>query len=176
MRTAYLYIAAIAATSAVAITASAQARPLVRVSHAAACCVDPFIGTLVAETADSVWVRPERASSSSAPFALSRRSVHTIERGERVGAHKVVGAGLGLVAGALIGGAIGSASDCHCNDMSGMAAPFGALTGGMVGILTGTLIGAVIPHYEWEGRETSRRVAVTPLARGGIATAMSLSY
>ena len=176
MRTARL-IAIAVATSAAASTASAQttSRPLVRVSHNAACCVDPFIGTLVATSADSIWIRPERAPSSSLPIPVPRRSVRSLERGERVGAHKLVGAGLGLLTGVVVGGAIGNTFACEC-DMHSLGALAGGVTGGLVGVLTGTLIGAVIPHYEWDRAETSRGIAVMPGAQGGMEMRVSLRY
>jgi hypothetical protein len=175
MRTARL-IAIVVATSAAAPTASAQttSRPLVRVFHNAACCVDPFIGTLVATSADSIWIRPERASSSSAPIPIPRRSVRSFERGERVGAHKAVGAGLGFLTGAVLGGGIAGATACDC-EMRSLAAPMGAVMGGLVGVLTGTLIGAVVPHYEWD-RTESRSVVVVPGAQGGMEMRVSLRY
>jgi hypothetical protein len=137
--------------------------------------VDPFIGTLVATSADSIWIRPERASASSAPIPIPRHSVRSLERGERVGAHKAVGAALGFLTGAVVGGVAGGAYACEC-DMRSLAAPAGAVTGGLVGILTGTLIGAVIPHYEWDHAETSRSVTVTPGAQGGMEMRVSLRY
>lgn len=177
MRTARLIAVVVIATSAVAPAASTQtpSRPLVRVSHNAACCVDPIIGTIVATSADSIWIRPVRAPGSSAPIPVPRRSVRSLERGERVGAHKLVGAGLGLLTGAVLGGAIGGASACEC-DLRGLAAPFGAVTGALVGVLTGTLVGAVIPHYEWDRAESSRDVMVVPGAQGGMEMRVSLRY
>ena len=176
MRTARL-IAIVVATSAAASTTSAQttSRPLVRVSHNAACCVDPLIGTLVATSADSIWIRPERASSSSLPIPMARRSVRSLERGERVGGHKLVGAGLGLMTGAFLGGAAGGAS-AGDSEMRGLAVPAGAVVGGLVGVLTGTLIGAVIPHYEWDRAETARGIVVMPGAQGGMEMRVSLRY
>jgi hypothetical protein len=178
MRTARLIAIAIAfAASVAAPTASAQTTfgPLVRVSHNAACCVDPLIGTLVASSADSIWVRPERASASSAPIPLPRRSVRSLERGERVGAHKAVGAGLGFLTGTLVGGVAGHASECDC-DMRGFATAGGLVVGGLVGVLTGTLVGAVIPHYEWDRAESARGVVVMPGAQGGMEMRVSLRY
>jgi hypothetical protein len=176
MRTARL-IAIVVATAATAPTTSAQtiSGPLVRVSHNAACCVDPFIGRLVATSADSIWIRPERASASSAPIPIPRRAVRSLERGERIGAHKLAGAGLGFLAGAFVGGAIGSANECNC-DMRGAAPVAGGVMGGLVGVLTGTLIGAVLPHYEWDRAETSHTVAVMPAAQGGMEMRVSLRY
>ena len=175
MHTARL-IAIVVATSAAAPTASAQttSRPLVRISHNAACCVDPFIGTLVATSADSIWIRPERASASSAPIPIPRASVRSLVRGERVGAHKLVGAGLGLLTGAVAGGFVGRASACEC-DLRSMSIAAGTVAGGLVGILTGTLIGAVNPHYEWDYAD-SRGVVVVPGAQGGMEMRVSLRY
>jgi uncharacterized protein YcfJ len=172
-------IAIVVAVSAVAHTASAQTtdRSLVRVSHDAACCTNPFIGTLVASSADTIWIRPERASSSSAPIPVARRSVRSFERGKRVGAHKLAGAGLGFLSGVIIGGVMGRAQACqHCDGMGDFAAATGAVTGGLVGALTGTLIGAVTPHYEWDRAETFRGVAITPAAQGGMEMRVSLRY
>jgi uncharacterized protein YcfJ len=176
MRTAGL-IAIVVATSAAIPTASAQttSRPLVRVAHDAACCVDPFIGTLVATSADSIWIRPIRAPISSAPIPLARRSVRSLERGERVGAHKATGAGIGFLTGVVLGGAIGRASACRC-DMRSLATPMGAVGGGLLGVLTGTLIGAVIPHYEWDRAEPSRALMVVPGAQGGMEMRVSLGH
>ena len=175
MRTAPL-IAIVVAISAAVLTASAQttSRPLVRVVHNAACCVSPFIGTLVATSADSIWIRPERASATSAPVPIPRASVRSLERGERVGAHKLAGAGVGFVTGAVFGGFVGRASACHC-DLRSMSVAAGTVAGGLVGILAGTLIGAVNPHYEWDYAD-SRGVVVVPGAQGGMEMRVSLRY
>lgn len=178
MWTVYLLPVAVLATSVLGIRLPAQGTPgaLVRVSHDASCCATPLTGTLVAVTADSIQLRPGGAESSAALITLSRRSVQRFERGERVGAHAGVGAIVGFLAGALTGGAIGTAAECQHCDGGNFAQPTGLLLGGLVGILSGTLIGSRFPNYGWEQATLPRAVTVAPTPQGGIQMRMALPY
>ena len=178
MRTVHLLPVAVLATSVLGIRLPAQGTPgaLVRVSHDDACCATPLTGTLVAVTADSIRIQPGGAESSAAPIALSRRSVQRFERGERVGAHAGVGAIVGFLAGALAGGAIGTAAECQHCDGGNFAQPSGLFLGGLVGILSGLLIGSRFPNYAWEQADVPRRLGVIPGPRGDTPMRVSLGH
>lgn len=177
MRTSELLTVAIVLSS-IGSSIQAQSTPgmLVRVSHDAACCENPLVGTIVGATADSILIRPGNARSSAAPIALSRGSVQRFERGERVGAHAGVGAIVGFLAGALAGGAIGTAAECQHCDGGNFAQPSGLLLGGLVGILSGVLIGSHFPNYTWEQATVPRAVVVAPAPQGTIQMRVALPY
>ena len=176
MRTVHLLLVAVLATTVIGIRLPAQSAPgtTVRVSHGPACCATTLTGTLIAATADSIRIQPGGAESSAVPITLSRRSVQRFERRERVGAHAGVGAIVGLMTGALAGGAIGTAADCQQCDGGNFARPAGVLVGGLVGILAGIIIGSSIPNYAWEHADVPRRLGLMPRPRGDIPMQVSL--
>ena len=179
MRPIHLLTIVVVVTSSVATPASAQ-NPfggLVRVSHDDACCGNPLTGTLVAATADSLWIRTKGAPSSTAPIALARRSVREFERGELVGAHILAGTGAGLFVGTVVGTLIGAGNQCqHCDGNGGFAVISGALAGGLVGILAGAVIGSQVPHYVWGREEVPRRVGLTVGHSGATQVGASLRF
>ena len=179
MRTEHFLSVAVFAASLLGTRLSGQNVPgtVVRVSHDAACCETPLTGTLLDATADSIRIRPGGTKNSAAPITLSRRSVQRFERGERVGAYAGVGAMAGFLVGSLAGRAIGTASMCHqCDGLGGVAQAEGFVLGGLVGILTGVIIGSHIPHYAWEQADLPQRVGVAPGLQGGMQVQVSLSY
>jgi hypothetical protein len=176
MRPVHLLALAVVVTSSIAPRTWAQGA-LVRVSLDGACCRSPLTGTLVAATADSLWIRPEGARSATAPIALARRSVQEFERGDLVGAHRIVGAGVGLFAGALVGAIVGTSSACtHCDGMGGLAVVATAATGGLIGILAGTVIGSQIPHYVWQRDDLPRHVGFAAGPGGAMQVGASLRF
>ena len=177
MRTSKLVTVAIVMSS-IGSSIQAQSAPgmLVRVSHDAACCENPLVGTVVGVTADSILIRPGNARSAAAPIALSRGSVQRFERGDRVGTHAGVGAIVGFLAGALAGGAIGTAAECQHCDGGNFAQPTGLLLGGLVGILSGILIGSRFPNYTWEQATVPRAIAVAPTPQGEIQMRVEFPY
>ena len=176
MRTVHLLPVAILATSVLGNRLPAQGTrgPLVRVSHAAACCATPITGTLIAATPDSIRIRPGGVESSAGPITLSRHSVQRFERGERVGGHAVVGAIVGFLTGALAGGAIGYAADCRNCESGNFAQPAGLLLGGLVGILSGIVIGSRFPNYVWEQAAVPLGVSAIPRSLGDSRFQLSL--
>jgi hypothetical protein len=172
----FLALTVVVASSSIAPRTWAQGA-LVRVSHDGACCRSPLVGTLVTATADSLWIRPEGARSSTAPVVIARGSVRELERGELLGAHRMVGAGLGLLAGTVVGGVVGTANACtHCDGMGGLGVAVATVTGGLIGILTGTVIGSMIPHYVWQRDDVPQRVGFTVGSGGTMQVGGSLRF
>jgi len=125
---------------------------LVRITHTAACCSSPVIGTLVSLGPDSLRiVDPFRLQASKPRAVLPRNAVVSIDVGRRLGAHKANGAALGLIAGVLAGATIGYVTACsHCDgDWRPLGAVIGGTGGGLLGAIFGTAIGSTMPHYEW---------------------------
>ena len=177
MRSLNLLAVAVLAASSIGPLAAAQAPgALVRVTHDGPCCQSPLTGTLIAATADSLWIRPRGSAESAAPVALSRQSVRQFERGGVVGARRTFGAGAGLVAGMVVGGAIGVASACSQCDYDALATVGGAVTGGLVGMLAGIVIGGTIPHYVWQQEDAPRRFGVALGPQRSMQIAASLRY
>ena len=177
MRSFNLLAVAVLAASSIGPLAAAQAPgALVRVTHDGPCCQNPLTGTLIAATADSLWIRPRGSAQSAVPVALSRRSVRRLERGELVGARRTVGAVRGLLGGMVVGGAIGTASGCNQCDMGALATIGGAVTGGLVGMLAGIVIGGTIPHYAWQQADVPQRFGVAFGPQRSMQIAASLRY
>jgi hypothetical protein len=133
---------------------SAQTRPvaspgaLVRITHTAACCSNPIVGTLVSIEPDSLrLVDPFRLQASKPRAVLPRTAVVSIDVGRRVGAHKANGAALGLLIGVLAGAVIGSQGTTH--EFRSLGAFLGGAGGGVLGLVVGTVVGATMPNYEW---------------------------
>ena len=147
----------------------------VRVTHDNACCGNPLTGTLVRATADSLWIRPASAPSSAAPVGLARQSVRQFEREEIVGAQRLLGTGVGMVAGAVAGYALGTGATCDQCDFRGVP-KVGAVLGGLVGSFVGFVIGSHIPHYEWQQRDAPRWVGMTVGPQGSMQLAASMRY
>jgi hypothetical protein len=176
MRTVQLLVLTAVIASSVAPRIQAQGA-LVRVSHDGASGRSQLTGTLVATSADSLWIRPEGARSAAAPVAIARGSVREFERGDLLGAHRIVGAGAGLVAGTLIGGTIGARTACkQCDGMGGLSVVAGAVSGGLIGVLAGTVIGSMIPHYEWQRGDVPQRASVTVGSKGEMQVGASLRF
>jgi hypothetical protein len=177
MRSITLLAAAVVVASSIGPQSFAQgaAGDRVRLTHDNACCGNPLTGTLVRATADSLWIRPADAPSSAAPVGLARQSVRQFEREELVGAHKLLGTGAGLVAGALAGYAIGTGGTCDRCDFRG-APQVGAVLGGLLGTVVGFAVGSFIPHYEWQQRDAPQRVGMTVGPQGSMQLTASMRY
>jgi hypothetical protein len=177
MRSITRLAAAVVVASSIGPQSSAQGAPgdHVRLTHDNACCGNPLTGTFVRATADSLWIRPAGAPSSAAPVGIARQSVRQFEREEIVGAHRLLGTGVGLVAGALAGYAIGTGATCDRCDFRD-APKFIAVLGGLVGTIAGFAIGSYIPHHEWQQRDTPRSVGMTVGPQGSMQLTASMRY
>jgi hypothetical protein len=145
---------------------------------------DRVVGTLVGEDADSFRVR---VSGQAAPMSVARSAVTRLEisggarRATREGAWKA--AGLGVVAGFVIGGVAASHSnDCgipsnvfYCYTDWYARAFRDGLIGGALGALAGAAIGSTVSTERWEGLSLSRahQVAIAPRGRG---LALSIAF
>ncbi|GAC1657339.1 MAG: hypothetical protein NVS4B3_23770 [Gemmatimonadaceae bacterium] len=109
------------------------------------------VGTVVRQGNDTLWLE---AKSPIEPLTVPFLTIDRLElqrlSGSRWG-HVAVGATLGLVGGALVGGAIGYNTTCaHCDgDLRPLGALFGGAEGGLLGSLIGGFIGASRPTYRW---------------------------
>jgi hypothetical protein len=177
MRSVTLLAAAVVVASSIGPWSFAQSAPgdHVRLTHDNACCGNPLTGTLVRATTDSVWIRPANAPSSAAPVGLAVRSVRQFEREEVVGAHRLLGTGLGLMAGAVLGSGLGTGSTCDQCDFRD-APKFGAVIGGLLGSIVGFAIGSYMPHYEWRQQDAPRSVGMTVGPQGSMQFAASMRY
>lgn len=179
MRTILLLAATVVTGAVVVPGARAQVTPgtVVRLSHDDPCCESPLIGTIVGMTIDSIRIVRGTDARSAAPISLARRSVNRTERGDLVGAHRSVGALLGLVGGSVAGWAYGTATMCHqCDGMGGFSQVGGLIAGGLVGILAGTVVGSHFPYYEWRDVSTSSVGFGVAPARGGASVRIALRH
>ena len=90
-----------------------------------------------------------RAQSSNPAFVIPTTSVTRLSSGEGTRGHFWAGAGIGLLGGALIGGAIGSTTEFCIDSCSAAQARSGAIIvgvilGGSAGFLLGGVIGTLI--------------------------------
>ena len=89
------------------------------------------------------------APSSNAGLVIPTTSVTRLSSGEGTRGHFWAGAGIGLLGGALIGGAIGSTTrlcfdSCTADEARSGAIKAGVVLGGTAGFLFGGVIGALI--------------------------------
>jgi len=90
-----------------------------------------------------------RGQSRTAAFVIPTTSVSRLSSGAGTRGHFWVGAGIGLLSGALIGGAIGSTTElcidsCTTAQARSGAIAAGVILGGSAGFLVGGVIGALI--------------------------------
>lgn len=104
-----------------------------------------YLGELVSIDQDTLKLRP---GSDSLIQALAAAEVARVER--RIGRQNVVllGVGLGMVAGALIGGVL-TMSECSDYEGSLPCFPSGFGYGALAGALAGGVVGALIHPDRW---------------------------
>jgi hypothetical protein len=122
----------------------------VRIVHGSSRHAEVSEGSFLSVTADSVVFRDD---ASKADVALSRDSVLEVERRTVVGHRALRGAGIGTLTGAVVG-ATGAALANQCPHggsecMTSLAAFFGGIGGGILGLVSGTIIGSLVRHEEW---------------------------
>jgi len=132
-------------------------------------------GTLVREDADSFWVQ---LAGGAAPVSVARSAVGRLEvnRGQKhaVAAGALNGAGLGVIAGFVVGGIKASESrSCGTPDLFTVCyaewygGSFrGALIGGAIGGAVGAAVGYAVRSDRWEGVPLSGRLALAPRGAG----------
>jgi hypothetical protein len=116
-------------------------------------------GHLQAVAGDTLRIR---AQSSGAELAIPTASVAQVWEVEGSKGNFWAGAGIGLFAGALIGGVIGSTQElCILNCVP--ATGFGGIIGAPAGFLLGGVVGAVIRSDRWRAVPgNDHRVSVAP--------------
>ena len=129
------------------------------------------IGKLTAWEGDTIEVRPPAAAELRVPLANVARL--DVSRGKGVvPSHVIIGACVGTVAGALVGGAIGYDSCQNCF-ISSLTTVTGMVVGGLIGGVGGTLVGVVIKGERWRRVPLDApRVGVVPV-RDGMAVVLS---
>jgi len=145
-------VTTIAALCLVAVRGDAQLTPgeRVRIVHGSTHNLTTREGAFLAVTADSILLRDD---STSATIALSRDSVFQVEHQVRVGHRALRGAGIGTLAGVVAGASAGALSTpCPQSGecWKGLAALVGGIGGAAVGLVTGTIGGFAVGHYEWQ--------------------------
>ena len=89
------------------------------------------------------------ADKQSARTLIPAASVMGIEVSRGIHSHVLRGAGLGFLAGALVGGVIGASSLRPNDEYRGLVTVFGAAVGGGSGIVLGAIIGSTRTE-RWE--------------------------
>jgi hypothetical protein len=108
------------------------------------------------------------AENQSTPILVPTASLMGLEvsRGKR--SHALAGAGLGFLAGVLVGGVVGYASAHHAaktgDDLAYLRVPAGALLGGGVGIVVGAVVGATRSGERWEALRLPIDIGLLPSA------------
>ena len=139
-------------------TLNAQLAPgeRVRVRRLTTCCTTVQTGTLITASPDSVSFQGD---SGLVVITVPRDSLLSLEVGTAVGHRALAGAGIGLLAGATLGVFLGGFDGCpatgECLRELGMA--LGAVGGGLLGIVTGAIIGRQVDGIVWERVELPRR-------------------
>ncbi|HYL21284.1 MAG TPA: hypothetical protein VEU74_05970 [Gemmatimonadales bacterium] len=159
-----------------------QAGPRVRITMGPASS-QRFVGTLVGQDADSLWVL---CAGHAAPLAVARSAVALeVSRGQQraVGDGALIGAGFGVIGGFVLSGVRASESrSCGTPDLVDVcyvdwyARAFrGGLIGGAIGAALGAALGYAVRTEHWEGVPLSRAHQVV-LAPRGPGLALSLMF
>jgi hypothetical protein len=139
------------------------------------------VAEVLVQRRDSLWVRPIQATDTVA-FTLSRLSHLDVSRGLKRETWR--GVGIGLLSGALVGGALGTALGNRClpadpNDSCAssrrMLAKIGAVSLGTTGAGVGALIGHAFRSDRWEPVPLTDRVKVA-IWRGGQGHAYGMRF
>jgi hypothetical protein len=148
-----------------------------------------FVGTLVGATSDSV--RVELAGGSS--VVIPRSAIAQLEVSAGVRRNGWRGAGIGLLAGAGVGGAIGLATyrrtECRdplldvlvCSLVDQTSRSVTVMTDAVVGATGGAIVGALIGQVGRERwvrlpLEHGLRIGVAPRLDGGMSIAVRASF
>lgn len=124
-----------------------------------------LIGRLTEWGSDTIALGvPGGAALRIATGAVTRVDV---SRGKGVVAsHVLVGAGIGFVAGALVGGAVGSSGSSE-SWIAPLQTVGGMITGALVGGAGGAIVGMAVPGEKWRRVSLERpAVSVVPRRRG----------
>ena len=125
-----------------------------------------FVGRVVALTDDTLALQPD---NSGARIAIPRAALTSTERrlpDASRAKHTLAGAGIGLLGGAVVGGAVGAVVTQPCSGSESPCGPgFGAFLGGVglgtLGLILGTVIGVAMPVERWSP-VMSAHLSVTP--------------
>jgi hypothetical protein len=150
---------------------AAQEAPLapgarIRVERVTSCCTETLIGELISLTPDSLAYRDARSGRVA---LLPRQSIISVDQSRPDGYQTLDGAFLGFAAGALAGGLAGygltrsACSDPGGDCLQGLGAVFGGLTGGLIGLVAGALVGHRVQAERWERIDLPQRVGLFPL-------------
>lgn len=123
----------------------------------------PQKGTLMLLRNDSLFYETAGAQVQLASFAFADVKSIRVSRGRNalVGAltRGLIGTGIGALTGALIAAAAWSeeSTDFFCGGSRGACAAFGGVLGAPVGLVVGTLYGAVHGNERWKTVELPKR-------------------
>ena len=154
----------VAAQDTLAIAAGERVRLTLQSSHR------PVIGVLLGQDRDSLRVQ---ADSNSAPVAVARTDVTSVEAS--LGRHGH--AGSGALAGLVFGGIVGAAAGSSCqDDFLCPGAGGGALLLGGTGLVFGALVGVLVRSERWE-RVYPEEVGVAVMTtRYGVGVGVSVAF
>lgn len=142
--------------------------------------------TIRAVSADSLYVQRTWAGQPL-DASVARDAIQRIEIAEQRKTHAGVGAAIGSVAGAFVGGALANAAWTPCTETGwfacfmhpdrATATGLGALGGAAVGALVGVVVGAGIGSTRWVDVTPSHlRSAVVPLRGGRVGLGTTVAF
>ncbi|MGH7537811.1 MAG: hypothetical protein ACREMF_04190 [Gemmatimonadales bacterium] len=131
---------------------------------------DWVIGTVTGHRGDTLVLLTERSGSISVPLA----NLDLLEVSDGVHGHALTGLGLGLLAGAAVGGAIGAAVEPDELLGRGINVLAGVALGGAGGGLIGVAVGASIRSERWQDIP-GRELGASPSSTNGDRLALGLS-
>jgi len=120
-----------------------------------------YSGQLEALDRDTLHIR---LRSSGAAFAIPMASIAHLAYVDGTRGNALLGAGMGLVGGALLGGVIGSTQSLEGSFLfkEGQGALVGVVLGAPAGLLVGSIIGALIRSDRWRTVPMVDRIRVAP--------------
>ena len=122
----------------------------IRLHQTNPCCAPTVTGILLSATPDSVSYRPPEIAEV---FTLPRGSIVGVDRRVAAGDRKREGAAIGLLAGAVIGGMLGSRgthAQIDKHSWKGFDTAVGGFGGALAGVLVGVIVGGRLSWEHWE--------------------------
>ena len=143
---------------------------------------EKLVGNYVGRSQDFVIVRLDRGDTVSQVIALDRLDRIEIDQGRShpIGARALVGAGIGAVAGGVLGLLVkppcqGDVEWCFAPATTGQMVASGVVVGAVVGSMAGVVVGA-IGHQRWLPVELPRSVRVEVRPGGSVGLRIPLRF
>jgi hypothetical protein len=131
-----------------------------------------FAGTVLTVDPDSLVVQ-----TGTETRRLPRASIERLDLSSGRKSHTLLGAGVGFLVGAAVGGGLVASDPTSCDEVHAACIAVGAAVLGAGGGLVGALTGALVRTERWAEVPLDRvRLGLIPDRRGALALSLSLRF